>query len=206
VLSRRQDLALAAAEAAALLAFAVLPVPMASAMLLIVASAALWARGASFAGPPGAGPEPALIGAAVGAAALLVAVVVAGPALAGVVGSAIEWAREPAARGGLQGAIAVAVLAAAGAVAAELAFRGWVAARVVSLWPRGGAFGAVLIAAAVEAIVTAGSTGERAGVFAMGCGLGALWAGSGRRLGAGLACRLVFEIGAVVLVAVGVVE
>jgi hypothetical protein len=206
VLSRRQDLALAAAEAAALIAFAVLPVPMAPAMLLVVASAALWARGAGFAGPPGAGPEAALIGVAVGAASLLAAVVVAGPALEGVLGSAIEWSREPAALGGMQGAIAVAVLVAAGAVAAELAFRGWVAPRVVALWPRGGAVGAVLVAAAAEALVIGGSMGERIGVFAVGCGLGALWAGSGRRIGAGLACRLVFEIGAVVLVAVGVVE
>jgi hypothetical protein len=206
VLSRRQDLALAAAEAAALIAFAVLPLPMAPALLLVVASAALWARGASFAGPAGAGPEPALIGIAAGAASLLAAVAIAGPALESVVGSAIEWNRQPAARGSVQGAIAVVVLAAAGAVAAELAFRGWLAGRVAALWPRGGAPGAVLVAAVAEALVTGGSLGERVGVFAVGCGLGALWAGSGRRLAAGLACRLVFEIGAVVLVAVGVVE
>jgi hypothetical protein len=203
VLSPREDVALAAVEAAALVALALLPVPMAPAVLLGVASVALWIRGASFSGPPGAGPEPALIGLAVGAAALLLSAAVAGPVLEAIAGRAVEWYREPAIRGSAQGLIAVLVLTAAAAVASELAFRGWVAARVVGLWPRGGAMGAVAIAALAEAVVSRGSGGERLGVLLLGLGTGALWAGSGRRVGAAVGCRLVFEIGAVVMVAAG---
>jgi membrane protease YdiL (CAAX protease family) len=206
VLSPRQDHVLAAVEVAALIALAVLPVPMAPALLLVAAVVSLWIRDASFAGPPGAGPEPVLVGVAAGAVSLLAAILIAGPALEAVAGRAVEWAREPAARGGMQAVIAVTVLAAAGAIAAELAFRGWVAPRVIGLWPRIGRGGAVMIAALVEAVVVAGSLGERAGIFAMGCGLGALWAGSGQRVAPGLACRLVFEVGAVVLVALRVVS
>lgn len=206
MLSRRQDHALAAVEAAALIAIAVFPVPMAPALLLVAAVVSLWVRDASFTGPPGAGPEPALVGVVVGVASLLAAVTVAGPALEAIAGRAIEWTREPAARGGMQAVIAVTVLAAAGAIAAELAFRGWLAPRVLGLWPGGGRLGAVVIAALTEAAVVSGSLGERAGVLAMGCGLGALWAGSGQRVAPGLACRLVFEVGAVVLVAMRVVD
>ena len=201
MLSRRQDLILAAAEALALGIVAVAPVPMAPAVLLIVAAAALAVRGASFAGPPGAGPAPAVAGLAVGAIALVVAIAVAGPAVEQLSGRGIEWNQEPAVRGSLLGFVAVAILTAAGAVASELAFRGWVASRAASLLPGGSPTGAVVVAAVAEAAVAPGGLVARLGVLLVGLGLGALWAGSGRRLGAPLACRLVFELGALTLVA-----
>ena len=200
-MSRRQDLALAAAEVAALAIIAIAPVPNLPAVLLGVAAVALWIRGASFGGPPGAGPAPALLGLVVGAVALGLAIALAAPLVEGIAGRAVEWAQEPAMRGSLLFAIPAAILAAVGAVAFELAFRGWVAPRAVSLGL--GVVPAILVAALAEAAIT---PGPRLGAFVLALGLGALWAGSGRRLGAPLACRLVFELGALALVASGTLD
>jgi hypothetical protein len=206
VLSRSQDLALAGFEVAAIAVIAVAPVPMAPAVLLGVAALALAIRGSGFAGPPGAGPVPALVGLALGAAALAVSIVLAGPLVEGISGRGIEWNQEPAVRGSAMAMIAVVVLTVAGAVAAELAFRGWVAPRVAALWPAGGAIGAVVVAAVAEALVVPGTVPARVGVLVVALGLGALWAGSGRRLGAPLACRLVFEVGATLLAGLRVLD
>jgi hypothetical protein len=201
VLSRRQDLSLAAVEVVAIVIIAIAPVPSVPAVLLAVAAVALWIRGASFGGPPGAGPAPALLGLAVGAAALALSIALAAPLVEAMAGHAVEWAQEPAIRGNLLFAIPTAILALVGAVAAELAFRGWVAPRAVSLGL--GPIPAIAVAAIAEAAVT---RGPRLGAFVLALGLGALWAGSGRRLGAPLACRLVYELGALVLVAAGALD
>jgi membrane protease YdiL (CAAX protease family) len=185
-------------EALALAVIAVAPVPVPMGVALLVASLSIWVRGGSWAGP---GPAPGgaiLGGAAVGAAALGLALVVS-PGLADVTGRAVEWNQYPMVRGSAVGFTTVAVLVVAQGVAAEMAFRGWLLPRIADLAPRAGTALAAVGSALAEALVTRGHLATRAGAFVLGLGGAVLYLGARRRLAAPIACRLVFDLGALAL-------
>jgi hypothetical protein len=176
-----------------------LPVP-AVAPLLAVATLSVWARGGSWAMALGAEGAAWWGGALVGAGALVLALVLAGPVVAGAADGVVLWSAFPLARGHLAGALTVALLVLAGAAAAELVLRGWIAERVAELVggapARAGAI-AVVVAAIFEALLTPGGAAARIGAGLTGLALGALWAGAGGRVAPALAARLVFALGVV---------
>jgi hypothetical protein len=126
--------------------------------------------------------------------------VLAGPVVAGAADGVVLWSAFPVARGHLAGALTVALLVLAGAAAAELVLRGWIAERVAELVggapARAGAI-AVVVAAIFEALLTPGGAAARIGAGLTGLALGALWAGAGGRVAPALAARLVFALGVV---------
>src|SRR5262249_34027349 len=149
-------------------------------------------------------PELAALGVACGAVALIVAIAISAP-LGELTGRAVEWSQYAIVRGSPGGFVAVAVIVAAQAIAIEMALRGWLVVRVLDIAPRGGPALAALASAVAEAAVTRGAVATRAGAFAMGLGGAIVFLGAGRRLAASLACRLTFELGAVVLTALRVI-
>lgn len=191
-------------EALALVVIAVAPVPVPMGLALLVASLSLWARGGSWAGPAPAPGGAILGGAAVGAAALGLALLVS-PTLADVTGRAVEWNQYPAVRGSAVGFATVAMLVVAQGVAAEMAFRGWLVPRIAELAPRGGVALAAVGAALAEALVTRGHLATRVGAFVLGLGGAVLYLGARRRLAAPIACRVVFDVGALALAALRLV-
>lgn len=188
-------------EAAAIGAAVLLPLPVPAVVpLLVVATLSVWARAGSWADAVGAEPSTWWGGAAVGAVALVLALLVMGPVVAEAAGGVIQWSAFPVARGHLGGALTVALLVLAGAAAAELVLRGWIAERVAELVggapARAGAI-AVVVAAIFEALLTPGGAAARLGAGLTGLALGALWAGAGGRVAPALAARLVFALGVV---------
>jgi len=97
------------------------------------------------------------------------------------------------------------MIVAAQAVAIEMAMRGWLVPRVLEIAPRVGAIGAVIASGAAEAAITPGHLATRAGAFVLGVGGALLFLGAGRRLAAPIACRVTFELGAVLLAALRLV-
>jgi hypothetical protein len=191
-------------ELAAVAAVAIAPVPVPAAWLLAIASVSLWARGRSWTAETTAPPELAAVGVVCGAVALGVALVLSGP-LGALTGRAVEWSQYAIVRGSPGAFVTVAMLVAAQAVALEMALRGWLVPRVLEVEPRGGAALAALASAAAEAAVTPGHLATRAGAFALGLGGAILFLGGGRRLSAPIACRVKFELGAVLLAALRIV-
>lgn len=141
-------------------------------------------------------------GALVGALALALALVLAAP-VADVAARSVEWSTLPVVRGSALQAVTLAAVVIAVALAAELTLRRWwleaVAAALArgGAGPRGAAAGGV-IAAAVEAAI-APLPGARLGIAVTSAGFGVLYVGAGRRLGASLAARATFELGALAL-------
>jgi hypothetical protein len=187
-------------ELIAIAAIAIAPVPVPAAWLIALASASLWLRGRAWGTGAPAPPELVGAGVACGVAALVLALVISAP-LADLTGRAVEWSQYAIVRGSPAGFIAVAVVVAAQAIAIEMALRGWLVGRVLEVAPRGGPALAAIASALAEAAVTRGHLAMRAGAFAMGLGGAIVFLGAGRRLAAPLACRLTFELGAVVLTA-----
>ncbi|MCE9574569.1 MAG: hypothetical protein K8W52_15585 [Deltaproteobacteria bacterium] len=190
--------ALLVVEGLALVAAALAPVSMPVLGLLVIGSISVWVRGRSWFATTRA---PALLvagGAAVGAIALALALAIS-PALSALTGRAVEWSQFAIARGAVQGALVAAVWVTAFALATEMVFRGWVLTRVREIAPQVGPSGAIAIAALLEAAITPGHAAIRIGALAMGVGCGTLFVGGGARLAAPLACRLVFELGSVML-------
>lgn len=168
-------------EVAAVIAAAVVPLPVPAVLpLLLVAAGSLALRGKSLVyGRYGAG-----VGALVGLAALLVAELASG-----------GWSEYPTVRGTVAQAVAIGVLVACTAAASEMVLRGWIVERVRDL---GGlpAF-AVLVGAIAEALITPGGPTVRIGAGLFGIGLGWMYVRAGLR--APLCARVVFALGAVLL-------
>ena len=101
--------------------------------------------------------------------------------------------------------VTIGIVVAAQAAAIEMSLRGWLVPRVLEVLPRGGPALAALASAFAEAAITRGHLATRAGAFALGLGGAILFLGGGRRLAAPLACRLSFELGAVLLAALRVI-
>jgi hypothetical protein len=191
-------------ELAAIAAIAIAPVPVPAAWLLGLASVSLWARGRSWIAETTAPPELTAVGVVCGVAALGLAVALSEP-LGALTGRAVEWSQYAIVRGSPGAFATVAMLVAAQAVAIEMALRGWLVPRVMEAVPRGGAPLAALASAVAEAAITPGHLATRAGAFALGLGGAVLFLGGGRRLSAPIACRVTFELGAVLLAALRIV-
>jgi len=192
-----------ALELAAIAVVAVAPLPLPAAWLLAIASVSLWVRGKTWAAPPGP-PELVPLGALCGVVALIGALMLSAPVTM-MTGRAVEWTQYAVVRGSPSAFVAVTVIVVAQAVAIEMALRGWLVARVLEVAPRGGGALAALVSGVAEASITPGHAAVRAGAFALGLGGAILYIGSGRRLAAPLACRVSFELGAVVLTALRLV-
>ncbi|HTJ46547.1 MAG TPA: hypothetical protein VL463_30785 [Kofleriaceae bacterium] len=191
-------------EVAALAIVAIAPVPVPAAWLLAIASVSLWARGRSWIAPVPAPIELVPVGVACGAIALGIALALSSP-IGALTGRMVEWTQYAIVRGSAQYFVVVAIIVGAQAIAIEMALRGWLIPRVLEVAPRGGVVAAALASALAEAIVTPGHLATRLGAFVLGLGGAVLFLGAGRRLAAPLACRLTFELGAVVLAALRLV-
>ena len=194
-----------AIELAALAVIAIAPVPVPEAWLVAIASISIWTRGRSWADRRDpAPPELVPVGLLCGVAALIAALIVSEP-IAALTGRAVEWSQYTIVRGSPQNFVVIACVVAAQAVAIEMALRGWWLPRVLEIAPRGGVTLAVVASALAEAAITRGPITTRAGAFALGLGGALLYIGGGRRLAAPMACRLGFELGAVLLAALRVI-
>lgn len=142
-------------------------------------------------------------GALVGALALLLALALSAP-IADATARSVEWSQLPVVRGSALQAATLAAVVIAVALAAELTLRRWwleaVAAALgtAGVGRVGAIAGGVVAAAALEAAI-APLPGDRLGVAIYGAGLGVIYVGAGRRLGASLAARVAFEVGALAL-------
>jgi membrane protease YdiL (CAAX protease family) len=188
-----------------------LPIPVVI-PLLAAASISLWLRGRSFStvtkGPTWLG----LIGAAAGALALVLALLVGTPIIETVLGEAVQWSMYPIVRGSPTAFVMLAILVVLSAVAAELVLRGWILERVLELGAHPAL--AVVVAALAEAAVV-GNVGEtvgtsaslpmRAGAAVFGLALGWMYVASGRSVVPAICARAAFVLGALVLEALRVV-
>ena len=168
-------------------------------VLVVATSAERWLRGKSwFEDELLPAPEAILGGAIVGAVALALAVLAATPLLEAITPRSIEWTQITAIRGNASFVLMAALLAAGGAAAAELVFRRWAVERLRELGVP--ALVAVLVAALAEAVATPGNLLARGGAALAGAGTGLVYLCAGRRLAAAIACRAVFDVGAILLV------
>lgn len=179
-----------------------LPVPIVV-PLLIIASVSAWLRGRSWADVIKGPPLYAAIGAVAGAAALVLALLVATPVLEAITDYAIQWSMYPIARGSGAQAIMVAIVVGISALAAELVLRGWIVERVLELV--GHPVPAILAGAIAEALLADGDVAMRIGAGTFGLGLGWMYLAAGRSIVAPLCARLVFSLGAVGLEATRIV-
>ncbi len=188
-------------EIALVLAIAVVPWPQGIPLgipLVVVASICLWLRGRSWIDVVKGGEHRALIGAVSGLAALGIAVVLGTEVIEALAHRGVEWSRFPIVRGSFSQLAVVLVFVSVGAVASELAFRGWLVERVLELSP-GPAILPVMCGALAEAIVTPGDLASRLGAGLFGAGLGWMYVASGRSVVAPILARIAFAGGAVVL-------
>ncbi len=194
-------------EVLAVLAVALAPLPEhipVALPLVAVAAIALWIRGRSFAEVARGGDHRALIGAVAGLLALGVAVLAGTPVVETLTDRGVQWSTFPIVRGNASQALVVAIVVSAGAIASELALRGWIVERVLEL-SRAPAILAILIGGFAEAIVTPGDLAARIGAGVFGLGLGWMYVAGGRSIVAPLCARLVFQVGAVTLEALRLV-
>ncbi|CAN5863119.1 hypothetical protein BH11MYX3_BH11MYX3_24550 [soil metagenome] len=194
-------------EIAAVIAIAAVPWPEGIPVgipLVIVASVCLWMRGRSWIDVVKGGGNRAVIGAVAGLVALGIAVILGTPAIEALARRGIEWSRFPIVRGSFEQMAVVLVFVSVAAVAAELAFRGWLVERVLELSP-GPPILPVMCGALAEAIVTPGDLAARLGAGLFGAGLGWMYVASGRSVVAPIMARLAFTGGAVILEAFRVI-
>jgi membrane protease YdiL (CAAX protease family) len=139
------------------------------------------------------------VGAATGAIALGLALAVA-PVLETRTGGLVVWSNHGMVRGKLEMFVSFALIVAALAVATELVMRGWIFERLREQLPgRVGVAIAVAGTAAVEAIFTGAPGWGYAGAALVSAALGGLYLAAGRSLVAPIAARLAFELGALAL-------
>lgn len=193
-------------EVAAVLLAAVvsLPVPVVV-PLLAIASLSMWARGRSFASVVTGPPVHAAVGAAAGASALVIAIVIGTPLVERVTDGAVQWSMYPVVRGSLGTFATLAVIVGVSALAAELVLRGWIVERVLELSRGRHAVLAVLVGAFAEALVVPGDATARIGAGLFGIALGWMFVAGGRSVVAPLLARLVFSLGALGLEALRVI-
>jgi len=158
--------------------------------LFAIASVILWMRGHSWAWRFKGPAEYAAIGAAVGAGALVIAL---------VLGQFVDavWTQYPLVRGNGAQLFAFATIVVASEAALEVALRGWIVERLVGR----SAVLAVLVGALAEIIVT---RNVGSGVF--GIALGWLYVAGGRSLTAPVCARVAFALGALLLEALRLVS
>ena len=147
----------------------------------------------------------ALIGAAAGACALVLALALGTLALEAALDRAIEWSRFAVVRGSATQLLAVTVFVGALAAASELVLRAWIVDRVLELAPSQRVL-AVRTGALAEAAIEGDTLTARIGAFAFGLGLGWIYIAAGRNAIAPICARLAFEVGAVVLEATRVIS
>lgn len=171
-------------------------------VLLAVASIDRWARGKSWTEPGPPVPGLTIAGVGLGLVALGAALLFAGPALERATERSIDWTQIAAVRGNLGVLVTAIAVLGAQAIASELVFRRWLLDRIDGrLHGLGGKPWLAAIAAAVaEGVVSGGHLGSGLGAAAAGFGFGLLYLGAGRRLAPAIACRLAFEIGALLVV------
>lgn len=166
--------------------------------LLVVASLARWLRKRSWTEVVAGGASHAAIGAAVGVAALGLAIVLGTPLVEAVSDRAVEWSQFGMVRGDPTQLLVFSVFMAMAAVAAELALRGWIVERVLELAPGPPAL-PILIGAIAEALLVPGGIGVRIGAAIFGIGLGWIYVAGGRSVVAPICARVVFSVGALLL-------
>ena len=167
-------------------------------VLLAVASVDRWVRGKGWIEPRLPVPGLTVAGAGLGLVALGAALLFAGPALERATERSIDWTQITAVRGNLGILVTAIAVLGAQAIASELVFRRWLLDRLDGLGAQ--PWIAALAAAVAEGVVSGGHLGSRLGAAAAGLGFGLLYLGAGRRLAPAIACRLAFEIGALVIV------
>jgi hypothetical protein len=165
--------------------------------LLVLASAARWLRGRSWTEVATGGSSHAAIGAAVGALALGLAIVIGTPLVEAALDRAVEWAQYGAVRGSPTQLLVFCVFVGMAALAAELALRGWIVERVLEL--SNVKVLAILVGALAEALLVPGGIGVRLGAAIFGIGLGWIYVAGGRSVIAPICARVVFSVGALLL-------
>jgi hypothetical protein len=192
-------------EVAAVLAAAVVPLPIPSVVpLLVLASISLYVRRTSWADRMRGPALYAAIGAAAGVVALVLAIGLGTPLVEAVSDRAVNWSMYPVVRGSGTTAVTVAIVVGVGALASEVVLRGWIVERVLELG-RGPAVLAVMVGGFAEALLAGGSLEERLGAGIFGLGLGAMYVAAGRSVMAPICARLAFTLGALALEATRVV-
>lgn len=166
--------------------------------LLVLGSIDRWVRKKGWTEPRLEVPGLTVAGTGLGVVALGAALLFAGPALERATERSIDWTQITAVRGNLGILFTAIAVLGAQAVASELVFRRWLLDRVHELGAR--SWVAAIAAAAAEGLVSGGHLGSRLGAAAAGLGFGLLYLGAGRRLAPAIACRLTFEVGALLLV------
>jgi membrane protease YdiL (CAAX protease family) len=167
-------------------------------VLLAVASVDRWVRGKGWTEPGPPVPGLTLAGVGLGLVALGAALLFAGPALERATERSIDWTQITAVRGNLGILVTAVAVLGAQAIASELVFRRWMLDRLHGLGAQ--PWLAAVAAAVAEGVVSGGHLGSRLGAAAAGLGFGLLYLGAGRRLAPAIACRLAFEIGALLIV------
>lgn len=188
-------------EVAMVLAIALIPWPqMMPVALPLVACASIsrWLRGRSFTEVLHGGSDKALIGALAGAVGLGLALLAGTPIVEQISLRAVEWSAYPIVRGSASQMAVVIAIVAVGAVAYELALRGWIVERMLELAP-GPPVLPILVGAMAEAIITPGGVSVRLGAALFGIGLGWMYVAAGRSVVAPILARIAFQVGAVVL-------
>jgi len=188
-------------EIALVLAIAAIPWPEGIQLgipLVVVASICRWLRGRSWGEVVHGGRDQALVGGIAGLVALGLALIVGTPLIEALATRGIDWSRFPIVRGSVQQLVMVLVLVSVGALATELAFRGWLVERVLELSP-GAPLLPVMCGALAEAIVTPGDAAARLGAGLFGAGLGWMYVAAGRSIVAPVLARIAFSGGAVIL-------
>ncbi len=166
--------------------------------LLVVASVARWVRRRSWTEVAAGGMYHAAIGAAVGVAALGLAIVIGTPLVEAVSNRAVEWSQFGMVRGSPTQLLVLCVFVAMAALAAELALRGWIVERMLELSPGPVAL-PILVGAIAEAMLVPGGVGTRIGAAIFGIGLGWIYVAGGRSVIAPICARVVFSVGALLL-------
>jgi hypothetical protein len=143
------------------------------------------------------------VGAAVGAIALALGLVVFTPLLESRTGGLVAWTRDAIVRGNLQMLTTVTLIVAALTVATEVVMRGWILERIREHVPVRGRAGAAIAVAAtsvIEAIFTTSGAGwSGIGAALVSAALSGLYLAGGRSLVAPIAARLTFDLGVVAL-------
>lgn len=166
--------------------------------LLLVGSVDRWRRNLGWIEERAPFDGLVALAGSLGLLALALAVAFATPLVERFVERSVDWTQQAAVRGNAQVLVIAGALVVARAAAMELVLRRWIVDRGIGLGAS--PYVMVLVAAGVELVISGGHLGARIGAAIAGLGFGLLYLGAGRRLAAPLAARIVFELGALVLV------
>lgn len=196
----RGQAALLTGEIVAVVAVALVALPIpAQVPLVVVAMISYAARGLRWESRFDSDRFRLGLGAATGAAALILALAVIGPALEAR-GGMITWSHHAAVRGKPEVLVSYLLIVTALAVATELILRGWILERALGLG-RGATGAAIAIAVTgfVEAVYFGEPGWSAVGASLFGVALSGLYLATGRSLVAPIAARVTFEVGILLL-------